>query len=334
MKIVQFMASEKWGGAEKVFVDLSNELSHKHSVIALLLRDTEYKGRLSGRVEIVELQSHPTTHNPLLLYELYKVVKKHKPDIVHTHAVKASSLLRKVGYFRDFHHVGTKHNARKGRIFNKLKWVSAVSKESAESIINDADSTIKVIHNGILPEKAGNRKILDDTVFRIAAIGRLDKIKGFDVLIKELKSLDFPFRLTIAGEGPEKKILDRIIAERNMQDRVELGGFCDNIPELMRSSHMVVISSHSEGFPQVMVESLFYANVLISTPVGGVKEILPSFFLASQSGIAEKIRDVYRDYQEYKKRFSGLKKKRSNEFHLTRIGQKYVEYYQEIVNGR
>jgi glycosyltransferase involved in cell wall biosynthesis len=329
MKIVQFMASEKWGGAEKVFVDVSNELSRRHQVIVLVLRSTEYKSRFSKRVEIIELHSHPTTHNPFLVVELYAILKKRSPDIVHTHAAKASMLIRRVGYFLELRHLATKHNSRKGRIFNRLKWVSSVSSEGRRSVKARKGAVVKVIYNGIQPRKVSGS--VENSVFRIAAIGRLDAIKGFDILIEQLQEISFPFELLIAGEGPESGNLRRKVDQLNMQDAVRLAGFCDDIPTLMKQSHMIVISSYSEGFPQVMVESLFYGNVLISTPVGGVKEVLPSLFMAEQGELGRKIEDVYENYSNYQAQFSKLREERSNDFLIEKIGKDYEAYYTEIL---
>lgn len=332
MKVVQFMASEKWGGAEKVFVDLSNELSRKHEVAAILLRNTEYRGRFSKRVEIIELKAHPTTHNPLLLWELFRVLKETNPHIVHTHAVKASLLIHRLRLFLQIKHLGTKHNARKGKIFNKLNWVSVVSLESERTVKLAEKSRLKVIYNGTKVYARTDKHVIEgDATFKIAAIGRLDAIKGFDILIQQVHRISSPFELVIAGQGPEEKKLLGLIEKLKLGDRVTLAGFSDNIPELMKNSHMVVISSHSEGFPQVMVESLFYANVLVSTPVGGVKEVLPKKFLTKQSELSEKIVDVYENYEDYKSSFKQIQDDRAKDFDLSKICSEYEKYYSEIL---
>ncbi len=80
MKIVQFMASQGWGGAEKVFVELCNQLSKDHAVTAILLRDTVYRNRFTPDVSICTLQSNPTRRNPFLLYELLRALQKIKPS--------------------------------------------------------------------------------------------------------------------------------------------------------------------------------------------------------------------------------------------------------------
>lgn len=329
MQILKFMASEGWGGAEKATVDLANELSKHHTVTALLLRGTIYKKRFHDRVRLVETRSHPTRNNPFLMLELLRIIKDLQPDIIHTHGAKAALLINRLSYFQRINHLATKHNGRKGRIFNKLNYVSAVSEEARRSVAMNPEKLIRVIHNGIVPGRKTTN--LSSDIFRIAAIGRLDKIKGFELLLKQVQLLSFPFHLTIAGEGPEKKSLQQLILDLELCEKVSLVGFSEDIPEMMGSSHVVVLSSHSEGFPQVMVESLFYGNLLISTPVGGVVEVLPEMFLAEQSKLGDKLAHVHENYEEYRERFRRLSAAKRSEFELSAIAAHYQALYREIL---
>ena len=329
MRIVQFMASERWGGAEKVFVQLANGLSTNNEVYAFLLRGTDYAWRFSPAVNIIELKSHPTTHNPFLVLEILTILKNLRPDLVHTHAVKASLLMWRVSRFFSIKHLATKHNARKGKIFNRLSSVSTVSEDARKSVRQrKSRAVVKTIHNGIQPQMVNAEP--PGSLFRITAVGRLDAIKGFDVLIDQVGGLTFPFELHIVGEGPEQHTLEAHIREHNLENRVQLCGFCEDVPQRMRSSHLVVISSLSEGFPQVMVESLFYANALISTPVGGVKEVLPDLFLADQQNLGSKIEDVFRRYAHYCSEFAKVRQERADDFLLSGILAQYENYYKEI----
>ncbi len=329
MRIIQFMASEKWGGAEKVFVEVSNELSKTHHVTAILLRNTEYIDRFSQKVKIIELQAHPTRHNPFLLLEIYLIVKRSKPHIVHTHAAKAAFLLKVISGFCKFNHIATKHNARKGRVFNKLSWVTVVSDQARKSIKSNCRTNVRVINNGITPHIQADVTRSGD--FKLVAIGRLDRIKGFDILIDQVRKIQFPYQLSIVGEGPELEKLQEKIDFYGLQKKICLTGFCEDIPRIMKQSDLIVISSHSEGFPKVLVEAMFYGNVLISTPVGGVTEVLPQIFLAKHSELTRKITEVKSNYSHFSTQFAELKQQRSGDFLLTKIVNKYEDVYREVL---
>lgn len=129
MNILQFIASDDFGGAEKVFVELSNELSKQHNVIALVIRGTNYTDRFAEAIQIHQIKAHPTSHNPLLPPDIFRIIRKYKPDIIHTHGDKATMLINRLKWILSTPHLATKHNSRKGRIFNKIKWVSTISKK-------------------------------------------------------------------------------------------------------------------------------------------------------------------------------------------------------------
>lgn len=324
------MASEFYGGAEKTNVELANELSKEHDVFMLLLRNTDYLERISTRVKKIELNSHSTRNNPFLHLEIYRNLKKIKPDIVHTHGAKAAILLHRLSRFCSMNHLATKHNSRKGRIFNRLPYISVVSKAGQESVKAGIKQQVRVIYNGIDPLPVEAKK--QAKVFTFAAVGRLDKIKGFDLLLDKVATINFPFHLYIAGDGPEKRNLLKKITTLNLNDKVTLLGFEKDVASLMARSHLVVISSHSEGFPQVMVEALFYANVLISTPVGGVVEILPKLFQAPHSELGKKIEEVVNNYADFRAGFQEIKKKWADRLRLSRTVREYEQYYFEIIN--
>jgi len=332
LRIVQFMASEGYGGAEQVFIELANSLAERHEVIALLMRDAVIQGRFSPRVRQVVLRSHPTSNNPFLHIELYSRLKAIAPDLIHTHAAKGTTLVARVNRLLGCCHLGTKHNDRKGRIFNHLRWVSAVSAKAAASVLPRPGAEVRVIPNGVATAACG--PVPKDEVFTILAVGRLDRIKGFDVLIDQVADLPFDFRLRIVGDGPERRHLGKQIQARGLAGKVSLEGFHDDISRWMQRAHLVVISSHQEGGPKVMIEALFYADLLIATPVGAVPEVLPALLQAGQERLGERIAEVHGDYDRYRALFAAIAAGRRNDFSLPRIVELYCAYYRHILGHR
>jgi glycosyltransferase involved in cell wall biosynthesis len=329
MRIVQFMASQQFGGAEKVFVELSNALAERFDVIALLLRDTDYRERFSPKVRQMVLKAHPTRYNPLLQVELFNVLRQLQPDLIHSHAVKGTELVRNVNQFLRMPHVGTKHNDRKGKVFNTLPWVTAVSSAAKNSVHPQRDAEVRVIYNGVQEEPTiGNGP---PEIFTLLAVGRLDPIKGFDVLLHEVAMLPFPFRVRIVGEGPQHSTLVQLASSLNLADRVQFLGFRDDVPQLMKNSHLVVISSHREGCPKVLLEAMFYAPMLVSTPVGGSAEVLSDTLLTTQTRLGEKIQDVFSNYSFYMQHFRAVCEQKRTMFLFEKIVEQYVELYKEML---
>lgn len=324
MRIAQFIASDGWGGAEKVFVNLCNTLAKEHEVTAFTYDHPAFAQNLDRRVRHL-LVPCTSRHNPRVYWALYRFLKTGGFDIVHTHCAKATEIIYRLSRFFPLRQVATKHNPRKGKVFEKVRHVTAVSSSTARTIKQGAP----VIYNGIVPVAVTPG---DDrhTPFRMLAIGRLDPIKGFDRLIEQTARLKLDFRLEIIGDGPQRGLLQRLIDETHLNDKVGLVGYCDNVPERMRDADLIIISSQSEGFPLVLVESLFYAKVLISTPVSDAPELLDSALLAGQEQLAEKITEVAGDYVTYRARFRAVQEANRARFMIETVAKSYVAYYETL----
>ena len=172
---------------------------------------------------------------------------------------------------------------------------------------------------------AGNFK------FSIVAVGRLDKIKGFDLLIRAASELKFDFELKIYGQGGERQNLQNLIDSLNLRDHVRLCGFCDDVAAALSASHLHVISSRKEGFPVILIEGIFYSPVLISTRAGGISEILSEEFLYEAADLGAKIDEIYRTYGKYARAFA----QKHAKFKQTLTLQNYISslknYYEELL---
>lgn len=102
-------------------------------------------------------------------------------------------------------------------------------------------------------------KYSDCTAKRVIAVGRLDYQKSFDRLIQVWEKVrrQMPdWRLDIFGQGEWQDMLQGMIDERGMNDVVRLNAPTKNIGKEYSESSMLVMSSHYEGFPMVMIEAM------------------------------------------------------------------------------
>lgn len=96
---------------------------------------------------------------------------------------------------------------------------------------------------------------------RVIAVGRLDYQKSFDRLIEAWSLVHqtdkySDWHLDIFGQGEWRDMLQQMIDERGLQDRVTLNKPTKDIAKEYASSSMLVMSSHYEGFPMVMIEAM------------------------------------------------------------------------------
>lgn len=121
--------------------------------------------------------------------------------------------------------------------------------------------------------------------------GRLDENKGFDDLIRAVADLDdSDIKLIIAGTGPEANRLNKLIAELNLADRVELVGqkTQPEIIQLIKKSLAVINCSHvHETFGLTILEALALGKPVVASRVGATAELI----VHNQNGLLYSVGD-------------------------------------------
>lgn len=328
MNICHFISSKGLGRGE-FYIDLVNELSKNSELNITLLIPVEAKflNRICSNISVIEYKSKDSRNNPFLYLELFQIFKTNNFSIVHTHFAKATEIFYRLNKIFKLIHIGTKHNPRKGKIFNKLKYVTAVSEDVKKSIKNN---NTRIIYNGLVP-KIITKTFIPNEKFTIRAIGRLEKVKGFDKLIENFSKIDKNIILEIVGEGNELEELNFLVKKYNVQDKINFLGFRKDIPELIASSDLIVISSISEGFSLVALETLYYGKLLISTKVGICKQILTDKLLINDYEVSDKIVDIINNYKSYTDEYLKVKEEYHDKFLLSSTTKNYLDYYERIL---
>lgn len=127
-------------------------------------------------------------------------------------------------------------------------------------------------------EAARKRLGLPTDVPVLIAVGRLVPVKGFDLLVEAchlLKTREQDFRCYILGSGECHDSLTQQIDRLNLSEQVFLRGAQPQtqLPDWYRAADLTVLSSHSEGVPNVLMESIACGTRFVATNVGGVSEI-------------------------------------------------------------
>jgi GalNAc-alpha-(1->4)-GalNAc-alpha-(1->3)-diNAcBac-PP-undecaprenol alpha-1,4-N-acetyl-D-galactosaminyltransferase len=110
----------------------------------------------------------------------------------------------------------------------------------------------------------------------ILAVGRLNRVKGFDRLIKAFSYLDRKdWKLAIIGEGSERGNLEKLIFDLNLEDYISMPGRTKAIEKWYQKSSIFVLSSRIEGFGNVLCEAMAYGCACVSFDcIAGPNEII------------------------------------------------------------
>jgi len=111
----------------------------------------------------------------------------------------------------------------------------------------------------------------------ILGIGSLVRFKRWDRLIQlglALSNLKIRVRIRIAGEGPERPGLQSLIMRLHLQDIVDLAGYQDGIPEMLAAASLVVHTSESEGYPNVIMEAMACGRPVVATNSGDSSDLI------------------------------------------------------------
>lgn len=109
-------------------------------------------------------------------------------------------------------------------------------------------------------------------------VGRMEPVKGLDLLVQSaqiLRQRGCRFQIILAGDGSERGRLERVVAGQGLSDYVRFVGKVPHseLPDWYRAADRTVLTSLSEGVPNVLLESHACGTPFISTRVGGVAEI-------------------------------------------------------------
>lgn len=107
----------------------------------------------------------------------------------------------------------------------------------------------------------------------LGSIGRLDAMKGHDVLLRAVAQVE-GVRVVILGEGGQRQALEALADDCGIRDRLQLPGWVDNPRSYLPTFDLVVLPSRSEGFPLAMVEAMLAARPVVATRVGSVPEAI------------------------------------------------------------
>ena len=287
MKIVHLVLSNVYAGIEQHVNELVLNLEQESKTDVIIICNKEIASRFdSNNIQVINNFSR---RSPIGLIKLLLKIHKIKPDIIHTHGSKTTSIINVIKKFLPIKHVATAHGIKnKTSVYKKATKLITVSQIVKESI----DASSVVINNWYPPIVQDKKSLNNDYVL---AVGRLEKVKGFDLLIQSW--INIKDNLIIIGSGKEYDSLINLISQHNLDTKIQIIDEMsqEDLVDYYKNASMIVISSRSEGGPRVALEALYQEIPVISTNVGHMAEILPKELLAEPDNL-ESLKDLIEAY--------------------------------------
>ncbi len=356
MKGIFVINSLSGGGAEKVFSKLlqlvdSDQTKNYSLEVVVLDRD----------VEVYQLPSSVSVHyidSPLgvvgQILKFIRLVQKSKPDFVVSFLFRSNwynvIAAKLFGYKSIISERGSPNARLTGKfvtwkkalirsVYRQADAIICVSKGVGDCLVDDYSvnpSKIKTLNNSYDFNDIAKRSLESETVSNhegyILAIGRLVKLKGFDDLITAYAKSNIQRPLLILGDGDELENLKQHAIELGVQDRVAFPGFVSNPYPYMKKAFCFALTSHSEGFPNAMVESMSLGVPIISSMTDGPIDILePSANVADESFSKAKFGLVFnpRDIEGLQKAFKELESNHALYNELAVLSEERAQNYSE-----
>lgn len=328
-KIIHFITKSNFGGAQKYVYEMAKASKENDFEILVVFggKGILYEKLKEGGVPVKILESLNRNINPLRdiisLCDIFKIIKKEKPDIIHLNSSKIGFLGGLVGRTLKVKKIiftahGWAFNENRGflskNIFKIIQWKTvilshktiAVSKKTADDILNMplVKNRIVVIKNGIdinpgydkeiarnkLKKHIKNLNEINPEAIWLGTISELHENKGLDyaletlnLIIKKNENIIF----IIIGEGEKRNDLEKIILKNNLKKNVFLVGFIPEASKLLKAFDIFLLSSITEALPYVVLEAGVNERPVVATKVGGIPEIIEDM----KSGIIVKPKD-------------------------------------------
>ena len=131
-------------------------------------------------------------------------------------------------------------------------------------------------------------EFMPDGVLRILFLGQLIRGKGADLMLKTLAQLNIPFRCTIAGDGKDRTMLEKMVENFNLHNKVCFAGFVSEPEKLWNDCDIFFFPIRwQEPFGLVGLEAMAHGVPVMAFDLGGVRE-----YLGENSGILIPEKDV------------------------------------------
>ena len=365
MRILQVCSARTLGGGERHVAELANALAKRGHEVYLALAP---RSPLAEKLLDVPQQNIFTVRmrNALDVWSalrLARLVREHRIEVVHAHLARdyplASLAVRRYAQLVITRHVLFPLSRFHSLTLKKVARVIAVSKAVERALLSQRifdGGKIRVIHNGInlkrfesardIAARAAVRaKLGSDGRLLVGTVGSLLPMKGHEDFVRAaaliaLRREDADFVIIGDEEARHREHraqIEKLIADLNLQKRVRLMRWPDELAPFYAALDVYVSASRSEAFGLSIVEAMACGGAVVATATEGAQEIIEdgATGLIVPVGDAEKIAEavaaLLEDEAERNRLGARAREDVSNRFSLERMVEATERAYMDAL---
>jgi len=376
-KILYLIDTLETGGAEKSLVELAIHNKDIQPVFVHIYQGETLKSLLqANNIPVYSLNLTESYGFKKARHKLKGLIQDLQPDLIHAALLRSELIARGLKKELSIPLVGSivSNSYAPSRYKNlnlhrriKLKFFQYYNRWTAHKVdkfIANSESVkqaaIKQLH--IPPEKisviyrgrksgnfknASNEKLQSlKQEFNIEkqkiflTVGRLIQTKGHTEIIdafSELLKINPDAILLIAGDGPEKNNLIKLIKNLKLENAVKLLGNRNDVPVLLQLADIFVFASHLEGLPGALIEAMFAGKLIISSDISENLECVSAQeALLFQTGDTQSLQNLMiealQNFDNLKKMGTLAKEKALQKFELSQIINQYNSLYDDLIS--
>jgi len=290
--------SDAIGGAQICVLELARALQDAGQIVHVFTGgEGPYIGRLrDAGVPVTPIPAMVRAIDPRAelraIAQLFVGLRRFAPELISGHSSKAGILARVLGLALAVPVVVTAHGyplfpgklsgrhqlvrlaeAGAAPLARRLITVSEYDRKLALELRIAGPDKLTVVHNA-LPDV--DRSRLADpgaSPARIIMVARLEAPKDPLTVVAALARLrGLDWRCELIGDGPMRATVEAEVRDAGLDDRVELLGARDDVPERLAAAQIFVLSSLREGFPLSVLEAMRAGLPVVASDVGGISE--------------------------------------------------------------
>lgn len=361
MKVLHVINSLSMGGAEKLIAETLPLIRRQGVDVELLLLNSDEtpllnQVRASG-ITVHQL-GHGSVYSPLHIFKIMPLLKTF--DIAHVHLfpaqyfVAAAKILSRSKTRLFF----TEHNTTNRRIqkpyfkipekiiyaqFEKVICITDEVKQVLMRHVGLPEDKLRVVENGIdtgfvnaaIPlKKSEIAPSLNSSDKLILQVSGFRPQKDQETLIKAMTRLPQDYILLLAGVGETKARHEQLVKELELESRVHFLGIRNDIPQLLKTVDVAVLSSHYEGLSLASLEAMASGTPFIGSDVPGIRDLVDSHGILFPEGDARQLASEIEKLLTNPTYYSSVSEccvARAKAFDIRTMVRKTVQLYESIL---